>query len=758
VETALKGLVAFNRHEARTAAALFERMFPADENGPSATEIGVVAYLDGALAGAYADKVEPYRLGLAALDRAAKQLCGRSFADCEVEQQDELVGKLERGELADFRTPPQQSFFGMLREHLQEGLFADPAYGGNRDKLGWRFLGHPGVWLENSAEEQLSPVPVTKGGKFQSLEDLGFSLDGDPTEVGEIPGYDLQRSVEPPTGPADVVLAGLGGVGGLIAPVLAKAGLRVVALEAGPWRSQGDFVPDELGVAYWCRANMSHKFMSESPRWRRNDGEPTREATYSLGRMVNGVGGSPLHWGAWLRRFHPYHHKFRSYVLERWGEKALPEDNTLVDWPVSYDELEPYYALLDELIGIAGPEEGSNPFIPRKNEYPLPPLRSTRMTQLFHKTAAAMGLHPHALPAGVNSKPYNGYPETKYCALSLGFGPINNDRWHAGMTSVPEALATGNLDLKTHCRVVKVLTDGDGRARGVEYVDANDTLHVQEASSVILCSYTFENVRLLLLSGDGRHPNGLGNNTGQVGKHFMTKMFAHVDGHFPDTVFNRHAAPASQTEVLDDFLADDYDSYGEGGFVGGATLGVENGLMPIQISRQSLPPEIPHWGKGYKDHLREWQHWCTIRLQPDTLSYQRNFLDLDPRYRDKSGLGLPLVRITYDLRENEQRLAQHMEGKAEEILREMGATKTWRGPRFTGVGSSHDLGGCRMGEDPAASVVDRELRVHDTPGLYVLSGAVLPTCPGINPTLTLWALCYRSAERLVGRLKSGEEH
>jgi gluconate 2-dehydrogenase alpha chain len=161
-----------------------------------------------------------------------------------------LIGKLERGELPDLRTPPQQSFFVMLREYLQEGLFADPAYGGNRDKLGWRFLGHPGVWLENSAEEQLSTEPVTKGGKFQSLEDLGYSLDGGPTEVEEILGYDPQKSVEPPSSPADVVLAGLGGVGGLIAPVLAKAGLlRVVALEAGPWRSQGDFVPDELGVA-----------------------------------------------------------------------------------------------------------------------------------------------------------------------------------------------------------------------------------------------------------------------------------------------------------------------------------------------------------------------------------------------------------------------------------------------------------------------------------------------------------------------------
>ena len=121
------------------------------------------------------------------------------------------------------------------------------------------------------------------------------------------------------------------------------------------------------------------------------------------------------------------------------------------------------------------------------------------------------------------------------------------------------------------------------------------------------------------------------------------------------------------------------------------------------------------------------------------------------------GIGLPLVRITYDLRENERALAQYMEGRAAEILRQMGAAKTWHGPRLTGVASSHDLGGARMGEDPASSVVNPELCVHDTSGLYVFGGAVFPTCPGINPTLALWALCYRAAERLTERLKSGEE-
>jgi gluconate 2-dehydrogenase alpha chain len=114
------------------------------------------------------------------------------------------------------------------------------------------------------------------------------------------------------------------------------------------------------------------------------------------------------------------------------------------------------------------------------------------------------------------------------------------------------------------------------------------------------------------------------------------------------------------------------------------------------------------------------------------------------------------LRITYDMQQNEHRLAGFMEGQAEAILRAMGATSTWCGPRFNGVVSSHDLGGCRMGEDPATSVVDPDLRVHDTPGLYVFSTAVFPTCPGVNPTLTMWAVCWRAAERLARRLRVGE--
>jgi gluconate 2-dehydrogenase alpha chain len=751
-----EGLISLNPHEGRTVAAIFERIFPADENGPGAAEIGAVSYLDRALAGAYRERAGDYRLGLRALDDAARERFGVPFADCEPEEQDALVSDLERGELPNFRVPEQNEFFWTLREHAREGLFSDPAHGGNRNKEGWRFLGHPGVWLEHSADENLATEPVTKGGEIRALEDAGFSPGDAAREPDEVPGYDPQRGAEPPSGPVDILLVGVGAVGALISPLLARAGLSVVGLEAGPYRTRRDFVPDELGSSYYARGSMGPKFLSETPRWRRREGEPTRRASFTLGRMMNGVGGSVIHWGGALRRCHPHHFGYLTHLRENFGEKVLPEGHTLADWPVTYDDLEPYYTTVEYLAGVAGDGE-ANPFIPRGKPYSMPPMRPFRTGEVFRRATEAMGLHPYPTPVAANSVPYNGFPANSYTPWSgAGFGPFFDDRWHPGQTSVPEALETGNFDLRTGCRVLRILTDGAGHATGVEYADAAGEVRTQDARTVILCGYTFENVRLLFLSRTAGRPGGLGNEGGQLGKHFMTKMWADVFGFFPETVFNGHTGPAAQMWSLDDFVAADFDSPSRG-FVGGATPNVENQRLPLGVTREALPPDVPTWGKGWKDHLRTWQHWAAVRLQPDSLSYTSNFLDLDPRHRDRSGLGMPLIRITYDMQGNEHRLSDWMEGKAQQILREMGATRTWRGPRFGGVVSSHDLGGCRMGEDPALSVVDPELCVHDTPGLYVFGGAVFPTCHGVNPTLTMWALCHRAAERLIERLRNGEE-
>jgi gluconate 2-dehydrogenase alpha chain len=265
---------------------------------------------------------------------------------------------------------------------------------------------------------------------------------------------------------------------------------------------------------------------------------------------------------------------------------------------------------------------------------------------------------------------------------------------------------------------------------------------------VILSAYTYENLRLMFVSADSKHPDGLGNNTGQLGKHYMTKMFAHVNGYFPGVYFNRHTGPAAQGVVLDDYVAEQFD-FAAHGFLGGATLGAEQQFLPLQISRECLPPDARPWGRSYRDHLLRWQHQGVVRIQPDSLPYAGHFVDLDPRHRDRSGVGMPVVRVTYRLRENERRLAAWMGVQADMILREMGAATTWEGPHFTGVGSSHDLGGTRFGEDCTGTVLDPWLAVHDTPGLHVYGGSAFPSCPGINPTLTIWAVVLRAAEKLA---------
>jgi gluconate 2-dehydrogenase alpha chain len=751
-QTLLPGqaFTALNLSEAATLDALFEQLFPADENGPGASSIGVIQYLDRALSGPYGPHLETYRLGVYALNAESVSRFAKTFVEADFIQQQELITALEQGATPNFRAIEGKVFFEMARSHLQEGLFADPIYGGNRNKAGWRFLGHPGVWLENSAEENLTELAADKGGEIQSLADLRLSRPLERT----IPGYDPHRGTAEPAPEADILLIGAGTVGSVVAPIFAKAGLKVVALEPGPFRTQADYLPDELGATYYCRAKMGAKFLSETPRWRRNEGDPTQEATFSLGRMMNSVGGSIIHYGGWLRRFHPHHFKMLSHLKDRWGLSMLPPGCTLADWPVTYEELEPYYTLLEHEIGIAGDE--SNPFIKRSKPLPMPAMRPFRLGELYRKATERIGLHPHPVAAGVNTVPYRGRPATTYCAWSNGFGSFSGDKWDPSLTSIPEALATGNLDLRTHCRVIRIGTDENGRVNGAEYLDPQGRRRFQKARTVILNAYTFESLRLLFLSADSKHPNGLGNNRGQLGKNFMTKMFAHVDGFFPNILFNRHTGPAAQGLVLDDFFSSEFDSL-KHGFIGGATLGAEQQFLPIQISREALPTGVRRWGKTYKDHLRQWQHFGVVRIQPDTLPYHNNFVDLDPHYRDRSGVGLPVLRITYDLRENEHRLGDWMEAKSEEILQEMGATKTWRGDRFTGVGSSHDFGGARMGEDPDRSVVNPELQVHDTPGLYVFSGATFPTCPGINPTLSLLALVYRAAEQLVKRLTAGED-
>lgn len=738
--------VALTRHEAEMLVVLLDHMWPADARGPAAGAIGVVAFVDRALDGQDRGDLDLYRRVLPLLDRAAKRLGGERYVDVDAAKQRAILSALQTGKLQGSSAALQVHFFETLRRHLIEGLFSDPAHAGNRDALGWRSIGFPGVFMEWSREEQTADTPSMKGGLVRTMVDYESSRQDSPDPAVASPGFDPERGCEEPIADCDIVVVGFGGVGAVIAPQLAHAGLKVVVLEAGPWRPVDSYKPDELTFAYYARAGLSTKFDDETPRWRTIEQAETRPMTYSLGRMCNGVGGSLLHYGARLRRFHSHHFAMRSTVSELGLDNKLPEDTTLADWPVSYADLEPHYERLEQMIGISGADD--HPFIPRRSGLPMPPTNEPRCSTLFAEASRSLGLHPQPIPIGQNTAEYRGRAAMTYSPWGEGLGLQTPDRWMPMWELVPSALATGRLDLRTRCRVLRVLSSPDGRVSGVEYVDPDGRIRIQRAPKVILAAYTFETVRLLLLSRDGRHPNGMGNNAGQLGQHFMTKQYPSVIGHYRDRIFNRHTGPASQGTIVEDFLAKPFLASGQD-FIGGGTLGTENQLLPIQIGRETPPPDVPLWGESWKSHVADWNHRAVIRIQTDTLSYRGNYLDLDPVHRDRSSYGLPLLRVTYSIRDNEKRLYEWMLNKAEGLQRLMGADKIWRGPIFTGIGSCHDFGGCRMGHDPATSVVDAGLEVHDTPGLYVMGGAVLPTCHGVNPTLTIWALCQLAADRIV---------
>ncbi|HQY32062.1 MAG TPA: gluconate 2-dehydrogenase subunit 3 family protein, partial [Thermomicrobiales bacterium] len=306
--------------EQRTVSAIFDRLFPADETGPGATEIGAVVYLDRALGGWVAADLALYRSAIPALNRTCQTTHAAAFADLAPGRQDETLRALEAANLPGMVGIDQAHFFRKLLAHCQEGCFSDPLYGGNRDKAGWKAMGHSGVWLSNSAADHLSATPVDHGGQIKSLADVQEELAAQTSPDPVLPGFDPERSTEAPTSRADVVLIGVGAVGALIAPILARAGLQVVGLEAGPVRSLAEYIPDELGATYYCRQNLGPKFMAEEPRWRRDEQSETEDPTYSLGRMMNNAGGSVIHYGAWLRRFHPHQFHYRTHILERWGE------------------------------------------------------------------------------------------------------------------------------------------------------------------------------------------------------------------------------------------------------------------------------------------------------------------------------------------------------------------------------------------------------------------------------------------------------
>ncbi len=559
--------------------------------------------------------------------------------------------------------------------------------------------------------------------------------------------------------PTDVVMIGLGAANGTAVLPLTKAGIKVIALEAGSWMPLSDFRADEVHNNVRRRITTGRKVWSEIPTFRTNPNEAARQGAAPT--MMNAVGGTSIHWYANAWRFHPWDFKVRSETLKRYGADAIPKGSTVQDWPLSYDEIEPYYDLIEYEVGVAGKagnvqgkiDQGGNVFEgPRKREYPMPPLRETEYTDMMKTAAKKAGYHAHRSPSAINSQQRDGRGACVYHGFCDTGGCPVKAKASTAVTTIPKALQTNNLTIVERAHVTRIQTDNNGKVTGVTYLREGQEFF-QPAKVVLLGAYTYENVRLLLLSKSKAYPNGLSNNHGQVGKHYIGHWAGReVSGLFPFDL-NLWYGANSQAVVVNDWADDNFDHSGLG-FIGGASLTVSHELHPIQGASMPTFGKAPEWGSKWKAFARQNAgRWTSAYAQCNSLPYENTWLDLDPTVKDP--LGDPVTRITAGPKENEPRASNYAGKKAEEWFKAAGAVEVINVPNRGGPQlSTHAVGGTRMGDDPAANVANKWGFSHEVPNLGILGGSLLPTHGARNPTLTIQALAWRTADHLIKNWKS----
>lgn len=559
--------------------------------------------------------------------------------------------------------------------------------------------------------------------------------------------------------PTDVVIVGLGAVGGVAALPLARAGLDVIGLEAGGWLAPDDFAPDELrnNVRGWPQSVQ--KANREIPTHR-----PGASAPYSprltIHPMMNAVGGTSLHYWAQSWRLNPWDFKVVSETTRRYGASRLPRGSTVEDWPFGLEELEPYYDVVERELGVSGKAGNIGGTIdPRGNvfegartrEYPMPALRGTGFSEMMAAAAKQLGWHPFPGPAAINSRTYQNRAACAYHGYCNRGGCHIRAKGSTAVTTIPKAQETKRLQVVTQAIVTSIDVDRNGRVTGVAYLK-DGTEYVQPATSVLLASYVYENVRLLLLSKSAAYPNGLSNNHGQVGRHYLThNQGAAVTALFPRNLNTWYGLPAQGVAV--DNWADDNFDHAALDFIGGGNLWVYSDRRPIGAANMSTFGRAPRWGSAWKAFIKQnADRWNTAYLQKTTLPYEDNYLDLDPTVRDP--LGFPVCRITADYKDNERRVAAFIQDKMVEWFTAAGAVATEKGPIGTMGPTTHAYGGTRMGDNVETNVVNRWGFSHEAPNLGILGASVMGTSGARNPTLTAQALAWRTAEHLAKNWKT----
>jgi choline dehydrogenase-like flavoprotein len=520
----------------------------------------------------------------------------------------------------------------------------------------------------------------------------------------------------------DVCIIGAGLVGGLMAYELARRGLKVVVLEAGPvhdLRDRSGYMMDLLSgrvSGYSYAPNLPERDVYSN----------AGSVTYPVNTYrVKAVGGSTLRWGGQTLRFIESDFRLKSLY------------GIADDWPIAYDDIEPFYTKAERELGVAGAAD--NPFASRRTaDFPLPVFPFSMGDKLFQEACHGLGIVGHSIPWARNSIPYQNRPPCMAFATcgTMGVCPIAAQ--YTAETHVDLATATANATVITNANVVRLVTDNQRRITGAIYMSPDKKENRQDARIFVLAAHTVETARLLLLSESSQFPHGLANGSGLVGKNFMERPAIAVYGTIEQPVFPyRIGFPTMETMQF----CDPKNRHERAGI----KLEFHNfsGPRPYAIAASS-----GNWGKTLADEVRQsFGHEISVEAAIEQLPDPGNTVSLDPDLRDC--FGDPAPRFTYSIGAYEKTTLEAAIKLAREILAATGADVSG-GKVDTGF-AGHPMGTCRMGNDPATSVVDRNLRAHEVPNLFIVGASVFVTGSSLQPASTIAALAIRAAEHIAER-------
>lgn len=505
----------------------------------------------------------------------------------------------------------------------------------------------------------------------------------------------------------DYCIVGIGSAGGVLLQRLARAGFQVVGLEAGPfWDTELDWVSDEKG---------SHKLYWNDLRITGGK-DPLTLGENNSGK---GVGGGSVHWAAFTPRFHPS--DFRVYT----------QDGVGADWPITYEELKPYYELLEREIPVAGPA-----YFPwgDPHGYPYGPHPLGGVGDVLVKGCTKLGIRVCAGgPVAILSGSHGDRPHCIYRGFCIQ-GCKVGAKASTLITHVPEAIRYG-AEVRELSMASRISLRGKDRVDGVFYFDRDGRERFQRAKAVIVCGYAIETPRLLLNSACPGHENGLANSSGTLGHYLMAQAGNVVLGRFADLIRMYKAPPAHA--LSEDF----YETDPKRDFARGFAIQTVAPL-PVAFAKQMMVAKGA-WGWGMRRVMMDYNHWATLGVLGEILPWDDNRVELA---QEKDQFGLPVAKVTFNLHENDKKLIAFGKEKVMEVMRAAGAEEVVQEARY-----AHLVGACRMGSDPGTSVVDKFGRSHDVANLFVCDGSILPTQGSANPGLTIQCLAARTADYLISQ-------